>query len=58
MKLRDVEQSKFQHAYVCTGKTSFALSDIKKKNQYSECEVTELHLIQKCVYIVIGGEKS
>ena len=58
MKLKDVENSKFQHAYVCTGKTSFALSDTKKKNQYSECEITGLHLIQKCVYIVIGGAKS
>ena len=57
MKLKDVEQSKFQHAYVCTGKTSFALTDTKKRNQYSECEVTELQ-IQKCVYIVIGGAIS
>lgn len=55
MKLKDVEVSRFHNAYVCMKGTSFPLSDSCKRVCYGDCEVTKLHLIQKCVYIEIGG---
>ncbi len=58
MKLCDIEVHRFNHAYVCTGSTSFSLSETSKKKKYADYEVTGLHLLNRCVYIQIGGKKN
>ncbi len=56
MKLGDVQSCRFNHAYVCTGNTSFSLQESAKKKKYKDCEVTGLHLLNRCVYIQIEGD--
>lgn len=58
MKLCDIQAYRFNHAYVCTGSTSFSLSETAKKKKYKDCEVVGLHLLNRCVYIQIGGKNE
>ncbi len=58
MKLSDVQSNRFNHAYVCAGNTSFSLQETAKRKKYKDYEVTGLHLLNRCVYIQIGGKEN